>query len=104
VSVAVREGVPDGEPEVRRHLIEEWHEFYATYVDVALQESVEFGRYTHDALHPKLAALQSGAAIEFKRMDLPDGHPLADMPRAGHPLDPFWIDESDVIHDGPRPA
>lgn len=102
--MAVREGVPDGEPEVRKHLIEDWHWFYSTYVRVALNGSEEFGKYAYDALHPKLAALQSGAAIEFKRMDLPDGHPLADMPRAGHPLDPFWIDESDVIHDGPRPA
>ena len=102
--MAVREGVPDGEPEVRRHLIEEWHEFYATYVGVALNGSVEFGKYAYDALHPKLAALESGAAVEFDRSDLPPGHPLADMPRAGRPDDPLWIDELDVIHVGRRPT
>ncbi len=75
-----------GEPEVRKHLIEDWHEFYATYVRVALDGSEEFGRYAYDALHPKLAALESGAAVEFSRLDLPPGHPLA-APRAGQP----WI-------------
>lgn len=93
-----------GEPEVRKHLIEDWHSFYALYVRVALDDSAEFGQYTHDALHPKLVALQSGQAVEFKRMSLPDGHPLADMPRAGHPTDPLWIGEDDVIHVGHRPA
>jgi len=47
--------------------------------------------------------LESGATVEFRRMDLPDDHPLADMPRAGRPLDPLWIDELDVIHVGSRP-
>ena len=93
-----------GEPDTRKHLIEEWRYFYSTYVRVALQESEEFGRYAYDALHPKLVALESGAAVEFSRMDLPDDHPLADMPRAGRPDDPFWIDELDVIHAGRRPA
>ena len=83
IAVARKTGVPDGEPQVRKHLIKEWQSFYGTYLAVALQDSVQFGKYTHDALHPKLAALESGAAVEFSRCDLPDGHPLADMPRAG---------------------
>ena len=95
--MAVREGVPDGEPEVRKHLTAEWHDSYATYVNVALEGSVEFGRYTHDALHPKLAALESGAAVEFRRMELPPGHPLADMPRAGDPTDRFELGSDDVL-------
>lgn len=100
VSVGVREGPTDAEPETRKHLIAEWHEFYSTYVRVALDGSEEFGRYAHDALWPKLHALESGRAVEFSRMDLPLGHPL-EAPRHGRPSDPLWIDEHDVVHDGP---
>jgi hypothetical protein len=105
--VGVRKGVL-AEPDTRKHLIEEWHYFYATYVRVALDGSEEFGRYAHDALWPRLAALESGAAVEFRRMDLPDGHGLQ-APWAGHPLDPLWIDEHDVVHighqhDAPTPS
>jgi hypothetical protein len=97
VSVGVRQGVPDAEPHTRKHLVEEWHSFYSTYVRVALDGDEEFGRYAHDALWPRLHALQSGAAVEFRRYELPPGHGLE---AAGRPDDTLRIDENDVVHDG----
>jgi hypothetical protein len=96
--MAHNEQVRPGEPEVRKYLADSWHEFYNSYVRVALDGDEAFGKYAHDALHPRLHALQSGAAVAFTRDDLPPDHPE----KAGRSDDPMWIDERNVIHVGRR--
>lgn len=88
-------GADDG---LRDELAAGWRDFYSTYVRVALDGSEEFGRYAHDALHPRLVALESGRAVEFRRYELPPGHRL-EAPGAGHPCDRLVIDEHDVVYE-----
>ena len=96
--MGLRSGVPDAEPETRKHLIEEWHEVYALMVRTMLEDGTESGRYAHDALHGRLRALETGQRVEFGQCDLPPGHPL-EAPLAGRPTDRLVIDERDVVRE-----
>ena len=94
--MGVREGVPDAEPETRKHLIEQERDFYALMVRTLLDGSEEWGRYAHDQLSPRLHALESGQRIVFSRCALPPGHSL-EAPTSGRPTDKMEIDENDVF-------
>ncbi len=87
---------PPGEPEVRRHLIEEARDFEHLMISTMLEDGAESGRYAYNQVHPRLAALESGRAVMFSRSSLPIGHRLS-PPDAGHPADKLRIDEHDVI-------
>ncbi len=89
---------PPGEPEVRKHLVEQWRDFYVLMVRTLLDGSEEWGRYAHNQLHPPLRALESGQRIMFSRSDLPPGH-LLEAPTAGRPTDRLVIDERDVVRE-----
>lgn len=73
--MAHNEQARPGEPEVRKYLTEQWREFFDAYTRVAAKGGEAFGKYADDALRPRLHALESGAAVDFTRDDLPPGHP-----------------------------
>lgn len=96
--MGVREGVPDAEPQTRKHLIEQERDFYALMVRTLLDGSEEWGRYAHDQLSPRLRAPESGQRVVFSRYKLPPGHPL-EAPLAGRPTDNLEIDADDVVRE-----
>lgn len=84
--------------ETRAYLAAGARDFYALMVRTLLDGSEEWGRYAHDALYPRVEALESGKAVMFSRYDLPPGHPL-EAPTAGRPTDRLVIDENDVVRE-----
>ena len=86
-------GADDG---LRDELTAGWRDFYSSMVRTLLDGSEEWGRYAHNALHPRLVALESGQAVEFSRMELPPGHRLS-APGAGHPTDRLMLGADDVV-------
>ena len=67
-------------------------------ISTLLEDGAESGRYAYNQLHPRLAPLESGKAVEFSRSSLPIGHRLS-PPAAGHPADNLVIDENDVVRE-----
>ena len=96
--MGVREGVPDAEPQTRKHLIEERRDLYALWVRTLLDGSEEWGRYAHEQLYPWLHAVESGQRVVFSRSSLPPGHPL-EAPTAGRPTDHLEIDADDAVRE-----
>jgi hypothetical protein len=88
-------GADDG---LREELAAGWRDFYSLMVRTLLDGSEEWGRYAHDALYPKLEALESGREVMFSRSDLPPGHRLS-APGAGRPTDRLVIDEQNIVHE-----
>ena len=88
-------GADDG---LRDELAAGARDFYTLMVRTLLDGSEEWGRYAHDALYPRVEALESGKAVMFSRMELPPTHRLA-APGAGRPSDNLMLGEDDVVRE-----
>ena len=97
MSVGVREGVPDSEPELRDYLIAHFCDRRQTYVNTARRGSdEELERYVRAEWTPLIDALLDRKAIKFSRFQLPPDHPQA-PPDGGNPADNLVLDENDVL-------
>jgi hypothetical protein len=82
--------------ELRAHLLAWRKDFRDLYTAIARGDSIEFGAYAFEELSKAVDQLQSGAAYEFHRYELPDSHPMA---LRGRPGDWLILDADNVIRE-----